>query len=354
MKEKAVLYPFNKITQGILRNKEFISKYEFTSVIDFAFNKGCNTGLEIENEKNDIFVDDDYQTRLEDIDTLLLNDGVIPFPATEKLIDEYTKNKVVERWKNMILYAKNKKIKIIIVAGITDLEIVKWLKENEVKIFKSYVSNKTIKSKIEEYSNFFPETPEICKVAIYGTRGCIGKFTTQMNLYKYLIKNNKKTRLLITEPTGFLFNQPQLEHLECNHYETYEYINALIKESQVEKTDIVIMAEQGGINDIYKKDLNFSFNFITRLKAFVPNKVILISDYDDINNIKESLNTIKTITGIEDCIILLPNRVEIEYGLYQKKYYDEFVSIKNKIRNEIGNLKVELISNIENIVNDLI
>ena len=164
---------------------------------------------------------------------------------------------------------------------------------------------------------------------------------------------HKKTKLLITEPTGFLFDQPQLEHLECNHYETYEYIEALIKECEVEEIDIVIMAEQGGINDIYKKDLNFSFNFVTRLKAFVPNKVILISDYSDIENIRESLNMIKTLTGIDKCMILLPDRVELEYGVYQKKSYDEFINMKNKIKNEFGELYVELISNIENSIDKL-
>lgn len=80
--ERVVLYPFNKITQGLLRFRDLLS-VDIVSVIDFVQEDGQDAGEQVDGKHSGILIHSSMEAGLKDADTLILNDPGTTFGGTK-------------------------------------------------------------------------------------------------------------------------------------------------------------------------------------------------------------------------------------------------------------------------------
>lgn len=366
--KKTTLYPFNKISQGLIRFRDLLD-FEICSVIDFVFGIGDDAGEKIDGKKSKIRITDKVEEGLKDIDTLILNDPGTTFSGNEKIFEEHN---IIEKWREMVKKANKMGIKVISVHEIFDEDTKIWMKKNNILIDIGRKMNfellnrldvldikeesvhqdiyKYLKSFEVDIDRVFPKT-NIKKIAIMATRGCLGKFTTQMSLFRELKRENKKAVALITEPTAFLFKQYDADlpkFLAEKSWSKYPYyINELVKKADMEGNEYIILSGQGSLTP--NKHIRLDITKIGILEAFNPDITLLVAGYGDDRDVNDCIELLKIYGGYKPLAIVIPDKVEMEYGKYDFKTPEQIKARKRELKERFGIQYVELIEDIYKI-----
>ena len=332
MMKKAALYPFNKITQGLIRFRDLLA-FELASVIDFVLHPGEDAGELVDGSPSGIRIHRSIADGLEGVDTLILNDPGTFFGANKQMFDAYD---LPSLWRQLILEANQRGIAVISVHEIYDAGTLDWAREQGVSIrtvnnFDPEVFRQlhdrydTSGSAIESYLKHFEldrmifgPGRRIKRVGIFATRGCIGKFTTQMNLFRAMRAEGVKVTALITEPTGFLFNQPEgdifkfLAHQPLDKYPYY--LDAVVRKAEEEGSEWMLMAGQSSI--LPTNNIVFTSVRYAMLQAFNPDFTLLIVGYDDDEQVRDAMELLRLFAR-KPLALLLPDKVETSYGHYE-------------------------------------
>ncbi|MCX8130514.1 MAG: DUF1611 domain-containing protein [Clostridia bacterium] len=340
--KKAVLYPFNKITRGLIRFKD-LANIDIVKVIDFTFNIGEDAGIQVDGNHSGIKIVDSIEKGLEDVDVLVLND---PGTAMDFFMDFYKSHKLDEKWRELVRAAHRKGIEIISTNVMDDEIINAWLAENNIRI-KTYAKTR------EEILNFINNSEQIHAennaklVTIFATRACYGKFTAQMNLLRELLKQGKKAKAVITEPTHFLFNQADGDILALTNrapLEIPEYLLSLKKNIESDGYDYILIASQSTL--LSRDKIHVIWN-TSLMKHFRTNYFILVVGYDDDEKIKDCMDILR-IYG--DCdkpfALLLPDKIEVKYCEYES--IPEF-SIEKRKKELKDKFKVDVVETVKDI-----
>lgn len=366
--QKVALYPFNKITQGLIRFRDLLD-FEICSVLDFVLCTGNDAGERVDGKISGIAITDDAEEALKDIDTLILNDPGTTFAGNEKLFAE---NNLVQKWRKLIIRANEKGIRVISVHEIFDRDTKAWIKDNNISIDIGKkmdrqlldnldvldVAGDNLHREIHEYiksieidgTSIHPRK-NIKKIAVMATHGCLGKFTTQMSLYRELKKTGKKVTALITEPTGFLFNQFDADmpkFMAEKPWSKYPYyINELVKKAEADGYEYIILSGQGSLTP--NKHIRLDITKISMLEAFDPDINLLVAGYGDDGDVHDSIELLRIYASHAPLAILIPDKVEREYGEYSYKTPEQIDARKKELRGKFGIPHVELIKNISEI-----
>ncbi|MGF7046000.1 putative NAD-dependent epimerase/dehydratase family protein [Paenibacillus sp. DS2015] len=366
--KRVALYPFNKITQGLIRFRDLLD-FEIVSVIDFVFQSGEDTGEIIDGTTANICIHNSMSQGLEDIDTLILNDPGTYFGGNKEVFEEHD---LLSLWRDIVLDASSKGIQVVSVHEIYDKDTICWMNANhvEIKVFHGFsdsllseVDNKydtsgtMIDNYLKQFENeytMFARTKKIKRIGIFATRGCIGKFTTQLGLYREFKKSGIKVTALITEPTGYLFNQPEgdifkfLAHRPLDKYPYY--IDTIMNRAEQDGFEWIIMAGQSSI----LPTSNIAFNSLrfAMLKAFDPDYNLLIVGYSDDEQIHDALELLR-IFSKRPIVLLLPDKVEVSYGEYVNFTYEQRMSRKQELQDKFD-INVEFIEHVSKIKENII
>lgn len=357
------MYPFNKITQGLIRFRDLLD-FQIVSVIDFVFHSDDDAGAIIEGQGANIPIYSSIAKGLDQVDTLILSDPGTYFGGNQGVMEEHD---LVTLWRDLVLAASARQIQVVSVHEIYDEATLNWINTNRVQINVNYsfshsllteidhkydTSGTRIENYLKQFKNeekMFAATKSIKRIGVFATRGCIGKFTTQMNLYREFKKSGIEIGALITEPTGFLFNQPEgdiFKFLAHRPLEKYPYyIDAVVHESEQNGLDWIIMAGQSSI--LPTSNIVFNSVRFAMLKAFHPNYNLLIVGYDDDDQIEEAIQML-TIYSIRPMALLLPDKIEISYGQYKIFSREIREKRKEKLREKFD-VQVEFIENMAKI-----
>lgn len=353
--KKVLLYPFNKITRGLIRFRDLLD-FEITGVADFMLNIGEDAGKSIDGTVSNIIVTDDIEKALEECETLIINDCGLPMAHFEELFKE---NRIMEKWKKMILTASEKNKTIISTHDpeIFDYTLKEWLDKNSIKI-ETYTKTR------EEFLNDINNAANLERnfnaklIPIFATRPCIGKFTTQMSLFRELKNSGKKAAALITEPTNFLFRQPSadeivLAKIAYSPIEAMNYFNAVVKIEENNGAEFIIAADQSSVID---DDYIMMIVWHTLiLKSFSNGYPILIVGYDDDERIRDCIDLIRIYGKAEKPFaLLIPDKIEIDYGEYEIKTEIEIENRKAELKKKFGVERVELIKDMYKIKEELL
>ncbi|BDU51208.1 DUF1611 domain-containing protein [Haliovirga abyssi] len=345
--KKVCIYPFNKVTHGLVRFKEMLD-FEITSIIDFNFDIGKDAGEMVNGKKIGVKITDNVEKALETVDTLILNDPGIPMKNFEEF---YESKNLREKWLDLIKVANLKNIKII--STFLGVDILK-LSNMGIDIDIDCLERKKINQFVTKVLGYKKKSnnKKIQKIGIFGTKSCIGKFTAQMNLYKEL-SESEKVDIILTEPTGRYFKKPQIANMKIGYKETEEYLKALIKEYEYKGIEYLIFADQGGVGNT--DNLEWSLSKITLLKGLMPDKYILVAGYDDDMEIRKAIDLIKIYTDLEKPFaILLPDKIEKSYGKYEKINEKQIDMRKKQLKDKFEVENVELIKEMYKIKNKLL
>lgn len=330
--ERVVLYPFNKITQGLLRFRDLLS-VEIVSVIDFVQEDGQDAGEQVDGKHSGILIHSFMEAGLKDADTLILNDPGTTFGGNKGVFAEHD---LAELWRKLVLYASGRGLRVVSVHEIYDRDTLNWMAEQQLKIDVVHSPQEQLFQEMDErYSTggtdiecylgqfekealMFARPRTIKRVGIFATRGCIGKFTVQMNLYRQFGALGIPATAFITEPTGFLFGQPEgdifkfLAHRPLEQYPYY--IDTVIHQAQQSGSDWIVMAGQSSI----LPTMNIAFNSLryAMLWTFDPEYVLLIAGYDDDSAILDAIEILR-IYSRRPIALLLPDKLETSYGHYE-------------------------------------
>ncbi|OXM15894.1 DUF1611 domain-containing protein [Paenibacillus herberti] len=371
--ENAVLYPFNKITQGMIRFRD-LTDFTVKAVVDFVQHRGCDAGVLIGEEGAGIPVTDHVEEALQGADVLILNDPGTPFGNNESVYGEYNLKSL---WRMMVMTASEKKIRIVSVHEIIEQDTLLWMEEHGIAI----EVGPQIPSRLEErlnqeyafpsqggetavYLNYFDLdsrlsafNQNICKVGIFATRGCLGKFTAQMTLFRGLKLAGEQAKAIITEPTAPFFSQPGgdimkfIAHRPLSHYPYY--INAAVREAEEEGCDFVLLSGQGSL--LPNENFVIAATKISYLCAFKPDHTVLIAGYDDNDQIRDSLDLLRIYgNGKAPFAILIPDKYEVGFGAYVTKTPEEMESRKEEIRQLFNAEHVESVLDIGKLAQKLI
>lgn len=349
MKNVAV-YPFDKITRGLVKFRDQLD-FSINTVIDFVFNIGEDAGENVDGKYAGIPIVDDVTKALEGIDTLIINSMSGPF-YNEKYMKLYKEYEVEKKCKEMVIGASRRGIEIICTHDINDATLNEWLQENKIK-FTTY--GKTD----DEIEEFIKEGKQIDavghthRVAIYATRACVGKYTTQMHLLKAMKKKGLKVAALITEPVGKLYRQYDADPLRYrmlkNPMRYVYYVETLIKHAEMAGNDYIVMADQQSITSQFFVE-EVASN-ISLLKAYNPDSILLVAGYEDDSNIQDCLDIFRIYCdGKKPISILIPDRIEVTYGIYEIKTKEEIEHRKKELKSRFKVENVELVSDVENIL----
>ncbi|OXM15895.1 DUF1611 domain-containing protein [Paenibacillus herberti] len=329
---KIALYPFNKISQGLIRFRDLLSM-EIVSVIDFVFEAGKDAGELVDGAYAGIGIHRLMEVGLAGVDTLVLNDPGTTFGGNKGVFDEHD---LVGMWRKLVSLAKEKGIRLVSVHEIYDKATLEWLSDNGIHIEvhgtmseelfrvmdERYAFGGTdIENYLQQFENehrMFSRSRRIRTVGVFATRGCLGKFTSQMGLYREFHNSGVRSTAFITEPTGSLFGQPEgdifkfLAHRPLEQYPYY--IDTVVSEAEREGKDWIIMSAQ---SSILPTD-NIAFNSLrfAMLKAFRPAYSLLIVGYGDDGQIRDALDMLR-IYSAAPVALLLPDKMETSYGKYE-------------------------------------
>lgn len=330
--KRVVLYPFNKITQGLLRFRDLLD-VEIVSVIDFVQENGQDAGEQVDGKRSGILMHRSMEAGLKGADTLILNDPGTTFGGNKGVFAEHD---LAGLWRQLVLYASHQGLKVVSVHEIYDRDTLTWMTEQQIKIDVVHSPREhliqemderygTCETEIESYLGqfekealMFSRPRTIKRVGIFATRGCIGKFTVQMNLYRQLGVQGIPATAFITEPTGFLFGQPEgdifkfLGHRPLQQYPYY--IDTVIHQAERSGSEWIIMAGQSSI----LPTMNIAFNSLryAMLRTFDPDCILLIAGYDDDEHIHDAIEMLR-IYSRRPLALLLPDKLETSYGYYE-------------------------------------
>lgn len=330
--KRVVLYPFNKITQGLVRFRDLLD-VEIVSVIDFVQEDGQDAGEQVDGKHAGILIHRSMEEGLNGADTLILNDPGTTFGGNKGVFAEHD---LAGLWRELVMYASDRGIKVVSVHEIYDRDTLSWMAEQRLKIEVVHSPREhllqeiderysTCKTDIERYLEQFEQEAlmfsrprTIKRVGIFATRGCIGKFTVQMNLYRKFLARGIPVTAFITEPTGFLFRQPEgdifkfLAHRPLQQYPYY--IDSVIHQAERSGSEWIIMAGQSSI----LPTMNIAFNSLryAMLRTFDPEFVLLIAGYDDDEHIHDAIEILR-IYSRRPLALLLPDKMETSYGQYE-------------------------------------
>lgn len=350
MMKNVAVYPFDKITRGLVKFRDQLD-FQINTIIDFVFNIGEDAGENIDGKYAGITIVDDATKALEDIDTLIINSMTGPF-YNETYMKLYKDYEVEKKCKEMIISASRKGIEIICTHDINDETLNKWLQENKIKLTTYGKSD-------DEIEEFICEGKKINvanhahRVAIYATRPCVGKYTTQMHLLKAMKQKDLKVAAFITEPVGLLYGQydadPLRHRLLKNPMRYVYYVVTLIKHAEIAGNDYIVMADQQSITSQYYIEEVASNTSL--LKAYNPDSIILVAGYDDDANIQDCLDIFRIFCdGKKPISILIPDRLEVTYGKYEIKTKDEIEQRKKELKDRFKIENVELVSDVAKIL----
>ncbi|MGZ7445558.1 DUF1611 domain-containing protein [Paenibacillus sp. TH7-28] len=330
--KKVALYPFNKITQGLIRFRDLLD-FQIVSVIDFVFHSGEDAGRVVEGQTCGIPIHRSMEEGLEQADTLIVNDPGTSFGGNKDVLEEHN---LASRWRELVRSAAAKGIKVVSVHEIYDADTIDWLHDQRISIEvgngfsrqllneldrKFDTSGTRIDNYLKQFKNealMFAVPKRIKRVGVFATRGCIGKFTTQMNLYREFRNSGIAAAALITEPTGFLFGQPEGDIFKFLAHQSLEkypyYIDAVTHQAERDGMEWIVMAGQSSI----LPTMNLVFNSVrfAMLKVFDPQYNLLIVGYEDDAQIEAAIQLL-SIYSTRPAALLLPDKMETSYGRYE-------------------------------------
>lgn len=362
------LYSFNKITRGLVRFRDLLD-FRIDSIIDFALNIDSDAGELVDGNISGIRITDSIESGLRNVDTLLLLDTGDFFPGNKTFYDKYN---LGQKWRELVQNAYKNGIQVISVQHISNKETLGWLQEHDISIHIHTNINDSLLSRMDEryhlttatsdigkYLQYFENDRKmhnidfsITKIGIFATRGCLGKFTTQMSLLREMNSHGAKVSALITEPTGSLFKQPEadifkfLSKRPLDQY--FYYINSLVQDAEESDNQYIIMAAQDSITpSIFT---TFSLQKIGILHSFMPDVTLLIVGYEDDQNIREAIEILRIFgNGHPPLALLLPDKVETQYGEYKYKSQSEIIKRKDWLKSTFNIQNVESILDIHYI-----
>ncbi|MHA6533526.1 DUF1611 domain-containing protein [Paenibacillus sp. BAC0078] len=341
--QRVVLYPFNKITQGLLRFRDLLD-VEIVSVIDFVQENGQDAGEQVDGKRSGILMFRSMEAGLKGADTLILNDPGTTFGGNKGVFAEHD---LAGLWRQLVLYASHRGLRVVSVHEIYDRDTLNWMTEQQIKIDVVHSPREqliqemderygTCDTEIESYLGqfqkealMFSRPRTIKRVGIFATRGCIGKFTVQMNLYRQFGVQGIPATAFITEPTGFLFRQPEgdifkfLGHRPLQQYPYY--IDTVIHQAERSGSEWIIMAGQSSI----LPTMNIAFNSLryAMLRTFDPDFILLIAGYDDDEHIHDAIEILR-IYSRRPLALLLPDKLETSYGHYESYPHEQRIARK--------------------------
>lgn len=363
--DNVVLYPFNKITQGMVRFRD-LTDFRVVAVVDFVLHKGKDAAELVTGRAAGIPITDNIEEVLEAADTLILNDPGTSFGNNESIYGEHN---LTQLWRMLVIRAHERKLRIISVHEIIDGPTLEWLFKNGITIevepqipaslehrlqaeyvfpspgdeVATYLSYFDVDAQITAYNQ------NICKVGIFATRGCLGKFTAQMSLFRELKQAGEKVKAIITEPTASLFNQPGGDIMKfiarrpLNQYPYY--IHAAVREAESEGYDYVLLSGQGSL--LPNENFVIAATKVSYLRAFRPDLTILIAGYDDDEQIRDSLDILRIYgNASRPFAILIPDKYEVDFGEYIWKTPEEIERRKEEIRSRFEAEHVESVLDI--------
>lgn len=352
--KKVAVYPFDKITRGLVKFRDELD-FQINTVIDFVFNIGEDAGEMAEGKYAGIPIINDIDKALENVDALIINSMQGPI-YTENAKRLYKKYEIEKKWKHMIISANQKGIEVISIHDVVDQELKEWLQENKIKLTTYTKSDKEIEEFIIAGRNIVAKN-KAHRIAIYATRGCVGKYTAQMYLLRAMKKKKLKTAAIVTEPVGVFLKQYDADPLRLrmlkNPMRYVYYVEVLSKCAEVDGNDYIIMADQQSIiNHYFIEEIASK---IPLLKAYNPDSILLVAGYDDDKNIQDCLDIFRIYCdGKRPISLLIPDRVEVAYGEYEVKTEEEIEARKKALKNKFSIENIEVVRDVEKIINKII
>ncbi len=351
--KKAAVYPFDKITRGLVKFRDELD-FQIHSVIDFIFNIAEDAGENADGQYAGIPIMNHVERALEGVDTLIINNSDAPI-YVEKYMKIYREYEIDRKWKDMVSTASKKGIEIISVHDINDPKLKEWLLQNEIKV-------KTFSKSDEEIEAFIREgkkteaVDQAHRVAIYATKGCVGKYTTQMYLLKALEKRNKKVAALISEPVARFYRQYDADPIRLRMLDDpmryVYYVEELAKYADIDGNDYIILADQQSITNHYL--IQEIASKISLLKAYHPDSILLVAGYDDDANIRDCIDIFRIYCdGKKPISLLIPDRIEVNYGHYEVKTEEEIEKRKQELKNKFNIENVEVVRDVGKLIHQM-
>ncbi|CAM4419148.1 MAG: DUF1611 domain-containing protein [Paenibacillus macerans] len=370
--KKVALYPYNKITQGIVRFRD-LTDFSIQAVIDFVVHRGEDVGQVMEGKPYGIPITDNLEQALGSVSTLILNDPGTAFGNNEGVYSRYN---LKDLWKLLVQTAYENNIRVVSVHEIIDQDTLAWLKEKQINIHVDPQIPASLEQRLDEeyaippndevsvYLNYFALDHKIlnfnrniCKIGIFATRGCLGKFTTQMTLLRELRRLGQKTKAMITEPTATLFNQPGgdiMKFIAKRRLAQYPYyIHAAVREAELAGNDFFLLAGQGSL--LPNENFVIASTKVSYLRAFQPDAALLIAGYDDDEQIRDCMDLLRIYgNGSRPFALLIPNKVEVGYDKYLVKTEEEISLRKEQLKRKFGIEHVECVLDAHKLAGPLI
>ncbi|MGF7045999.1 putative NAD-dependent epimerase/dehydratase family protein [Paenibacillus sp. DS2015] len=372
--KNVALYPFNKITQGIVRFRD-LTDFSITSIIDFVLNTNEDAGQIIEGKPSGIVITDNIEEALSAVDTLILNDPGTSFGNNQGVYSQYN---LKELWRTLVLSAHEKNVRVVSVHEIFDEESLMWLQDHEItidvdpqipysleqRLNEEYVFPSP-EDKVSTYLNYFNldnimsnYNQNICKVGIFATRGCLGKFTAQMTLFRELRNAGEKVQAIISEPTASLFNQPGgdiMKFISQKRLDQYPYyINAAVREAEHNDNDFVLLSGQGSL--LPNHNFVIAATKTSYLRAFQPDVTLLVVGYDDDEEIQDCMDILRIYGGnrSKPFALLIPDKIEMDFNQYIIKTKEEIEQRKEYLKYTFNVDHVECVLDISQLTGKLI
>lgn len=146
-------------------------------------------------------------------------------------------------------------------------------------------------------------------LGIFGTSSNQGKFTLQLQLREYFMRDSYAVGQIGSEPSSLLFGMDQVfaygysSHLQLDQMFVIEKMNELLYDIDKEKKDIILVGGQSGTIPIFSFHLKyFNIQTLNVLMGANPDGVVLcVNLFDSMDYLKRC---IYTITNIVDCSII--------------------------------------------------
>ena len=348
--KKFVVYPFDKIARGLVTFKDILAM-ELTGVIDFAIHVGEDSGLAMGREKNGIPITSDIESALDGIDVLVVNSMSGPI-YNEKYMRMYEELEIEKHVQEMILLAAEKNIEIVCTHDMPTSDLGRWLKEHDIRV-KCYSKTKEeMDSYIKEGKQFNIDHKEH-RIAVYGTRCCVGKYTVQMHLLRAMKQANMDAAAIISEPIAMLYDQYDADQLRYNvnsDPERYvKYVDSVIRHASHDNHDYLIFSDQQGLTTQYcMQEVGTK---LALLKDYEPDSILLVAGYDDDDDIRDCMDLFRIYCDRKKPFaILIPDQIETTYGVYETITPAKIQKRAKEIQDKFGVEHVLLVKDVDQLI----
>lgn len=323
--KEAAIYPYNKEMHSLVRFPELLP-FKIKHVVDVTgrLTIGKDSGELIGGKRNEIPIERDLESIVEDSDSLILG-----------YLDEVSrirKQNLLKDALELALKYKTHVFSLTPIATLNEPRLIQEFRDNNVQCLSPTITDNDFLRITQNFN--WQEPSQVPIVGIFGTGSQQGKFTAQLVLRKALEEKGIRIGQLGTEHQsplfGFDFTFPNgynaFDNIQIPMEAHIQFLHAIMKGIEHNNPDLIIVGGQSNVvpYSYAQRSQLYTLTTLITVMGTVPDAYILVVNANDEEDyIRDTIQVLEGLGNGKVILLMFSDKmkeVSMRFGKPQTKY----------------------------------